>query len=328
MNPSLAVAGLFAAALLSPLAALAQAEAPAPAPAPEPIAPLYRAQRHFENGAAFLTALPAGTKVTLNRLDGSAFTLVLENGKLKGTLPKPSLSEDGHTWTTPFGYRIFRNDTALQIDSPRGNWTRLIIVGKTFFASTKHGQSWSRKFGDSYVLRFTDGTRLDTTDEGKTFQVFSMGGERARLDFATGTWTALDPLPSPPVIPDLTAIYAAGNGDTWRRPGEEEHYAFAWNWYPYGFTPAQAVADVRSGFRRKDLDVYFIDIPLPQEPIEVAGLLLGRRLALNGGDRITLELPHQEPHTTFILPGALEPNYFELLMEVQLERPEFKSKGD
>lgn len=315
----------LAAASLLPFAAFAQAEAPAPAP--ERIPPLYRAQRHFDAGAAFLAALPPGTRVTTNRLDGSSFTLVLENGKLKGTLPKPSLSEDGHTWTTPFGYRISRSDTALQILSPSGNWTRLMIVGKNFFASTRHGQSWSRKFADSYVLRFTDGSRLDTTDEGLTWQVFSMGGERARLDFATGTWTVLDPLPSPPLIPDLTAIYVAGNGDAWRRPGEEEHYAFAWNWYPYGFTPAQVVTDVRGGFRRKDLDVYFAEIEMPQEPVELAGLLLGRRLALNAGDRITLALPDQEPHTTFILPGSLEPNYFELRMEVQLERPELKSTG-
>ncbi|RMF74565.1 MAG: hypothetical protein D6738_05995, partial [Acidobacteria bacterium] len=56
----------------------------------------------------------------------------------------------------------------------------------------------------------------------------------------------------------------------------------------------------------------FNSLEREQQPWELAAVILGRRLALGGGDRVTFRPPGQEPRTGYILPGPLEPPFHEL----------------
>ncbi len=305
---------LLATALLAASSGFA---ADSPAAAPEVIPPVERAARHFEEGEKYLRSLPDGTKVTVTRLDGSTFTLALSGGKFTITLPASQVSENGKLFTSPLGFQVFVNQQAqppgLAIVAPGGSWTTFSFVkSSVLLAMEQHGGLWSTHLELPLTLRLPDGTRIDMMDSGRRWEVMTLNGERYRLVVAEGTWTALPQLPSPPLVPDMDSFYVAGNGDNWRKPAQEDHIVFAWNWYPVGFSLAQAIEDVRGGVRRADLDGYFNVLANPQSGADMGACLLGRRLALGGGDQVTFKLPNEPPVTVLLLPGPIEPNYLVL----------------
>lgn len=291
--------------------------AAAPAPAPEVIPPLYRAARHFEEGEKYLRALPEGSKITVHRLDGATFTLTLTGGKLATTLPPAQISEGGKLWTSSLGYQVFVNyqstPPGLAIAAPGGAWSTFSFLRNSILIVVEeHGGFWTRSLGDPMALRLPDGVRIDMLENGQQWEALTLNGERFRLSLAAGVWTEMPRLPSPPLIPDMESLYLAGNGDNWRKPAQDDHVVFAWNWYPVGVSMTQAIDDVRTGFRREDLDGYFDLLPNPQSGPDMAACLLGRRLALGGGDQMTFEAPSQGSTTALLLPGPLDPNYLVL----------------
>lgn len=177
---------------------------------------------------------------------------------------------------------------------------------RSLIASTRGRKVWSTRIQDTFVLRLPDGTRVDTIDAGAHWEALTLRGERFRLDARARAWTALDPLPSPPLIPDTDTVYVTRDGETWRRPIREEHVVFAWNWYPAGLPLERAIADVETGPRRKDLDRYFVEIANEQPPADEAAYVLGRRLALSGGDQVIFERPGGPPDRVFLLPASID----------------------
>ncbi len=297
---------------LAVFSGLSSAAAAAPGQ-PAAIPPVERADRHFEAGATYLRALPEGTKVTVKRADGSSFALRETGGRLATKLPAAKLSPDRKVVTTPLGFKLSVRpgegaERAFVVEAPNGNWSQFVTINPAdphASVLTKGRQMWTYAIGDGFVLRLPDGTRVDTTDTGRRWEAMTLGGERMRLEVEKGEWTALPTLPSPPLIPDLNTFFVCRNGETWRLAEGEDHLVFAWNWYPVGFAPADAVEDVRA--RRKVLDAFFAELALAQEPFEMAGYLLGRRLALSGGDTITFEVPGAKPATVYLLPDSIDP---------------------
>ena len=110
-------------------------------------------------------------------------------------------------------------------------------------------------------------------------------------------------------MPNLFTTYVAGGGDDWRRAVGEEHMVFAWNWFPYGLELERLIADVSEGPRRNALNLFFNELAEVQPPEEMGAALLARRLALNGGDRVTFRVPGEDPRLVFILPGNIEADF-------------------
>ena len=305
----------LSAACLSPAGpSLAEGDA-RQAVAGQRIAPAFRDARHFEAGAAWLSGLADGTRIEIRRADGFTFELRLEEGRLRTTLPPARISDDGRILTLPGGYTIHVQTTrprAVVVTAPSGASTQFAWRRRTGVAYESDGGFWTSNY-DPFVLRITDGTRVDAMERMGTWEVITLAGERFRMSFAEGTWTHLPSVPSPPLIPEIRSFQAAGNGDDWRRPKLEDHLVFAWNWFQVGLPISQAIEDVSKEPRRTGLRVYFNRLEFEQPPWELAGVILGRRLALGGGDRITFHPPGEEARVAWILPGALEPPFYELI---------------
>lgn len=307
------------AALTAVLPALAAAPtppakiAPSPAKAPDPafIPPAFRAERHTAAGEAYLRALPAGTKVIVDRADGARFELLLEDGKLTVELPASTLSADAGTLTTPLGYKVsFPADGPLGIviTAPNGHLTEIRLQRSALLAIESDSGVWRWDL-ERRGLRLPDGSRIDSLDKGLRWEVLTLRGERFSAELKERRWNTLPPIPSPPLVPDLLCAYLSGDGDDWRLPVWEDDVVFSWNWVMVGLPLERAIGDVRQGQRRKDIEYYFNGIDSAQPGEEVGGALLARRLVLVGGDRLTFELPGKEPVTVFVLPGPLEADY-------------------
>jgi hypothetical protein len=290
---------------------------PATDPLPELIAPAFRAERHFGAGAEYLRSLPDGTEVQLQRLDGAAFTLRLSGGRFNLELAKATLSSDRKLLTTPFGYQLWFDldpQPGLRIKAPGGHSTLFFAMpwnkgNRAFESDAKIWEHWEV----GIVLRLSDGSRIDCIDEGTRWELITLDGERFGLDLKSTDklWETFPPIPSPPLIPDTDSYYIAGDGNDWYRPAREDHVVFAWNWYPLGFTVAQLLEDLASGPRRDDLNFYFNGLERVQRPVDMGGVILGRRLALAGGDQLSIHVPGHDPELIFILPGPLDPDHFE-----------------
>ncbi len=310
-----------AVALLAALAPPSPAASP-PAPprtvppaakgaAPAVIPPAFRAERHTAAGEAYLRSLPAGTTVIIDRADGAHFELLLKDGKLAVTLAPSTLSTDGGTLTTPLGYRlsfVAGNRTGLIVTAPSGHLTEFRPQKIALQVGESDAGVWEWDL-EGRGLRLPDGSRIDPLDQGTRWEVLTLRGERYSGELATRRWTALPPIPSPPLVPDMLAAYLSGDGDDWRLPIWEDDAVFAWNWIQVGLPVERAITDLQQGQRRKDVEYYFNNIDVEQPPEEVGGALLARRLVLAGGDRVTFALPGREPVTVFVLPGALEADY-------------------
>jgi hypothetical protein len=282
--------------------------------APERIAPAFRAERHFDSGAAYLRQLPEGTQVEVARADGSGFVLTLEEGVFRTSLPEAQIEDEGRVLVTPSGYRLFYDDRyrgGLVVEAPTSASARFTWINRHGMVTESDGGFWQSNY-DPFPLRLPHGTRVEGLDQMQRWEALTLAGERFRLDLPEARWERLPTIPSPPLIPDLRTFYVSGNGDDWRKPAREDHTVFAWAWLPIGLTPERIVQDVSEGHRRQDLDLYFNGLDRVQPPHELAGVILGRRLALGGGDQLTLALPGEDPLTVFLLPGPLEPDFYEL----------------
>ncbi|MDQ7007662.1 MAG: hypothetical protein Q9Q40_10545 [Acidobacteriota bacterium] len=276
------------------------------------IAPAFRSQRHFERGAEFLRGLPDGTTIRVERNDGSRFELRLDEGRLRTELPACRLEEDGAVLVSPFGYRIGLDATdrkgTVVVQAPSGAETYFFPTSKRLRAQESDAGSWATRRPEP-VLRLPDGTRIDVLDSRTAWEVYTLAGERFRLELRGGRWRPLPSVPAPPLVPEIFTTYAAGDGNDWRRPLGEDHSVFAWNWYPYGLPIERLIEDVETGARRRDLDLYFNEIDRLQRPVDTGAYLLARRLCLAGGDRLTFQIPGQEAQTIFLLPGHFEADF-------------------
>lgn len=317
---------LLAALVLSPLLCLGGEEA---ASRGELIAPAFRAERHFETGAAYLESLPDQTRIHVERNDGSQFTLILEGGVLRTKLPSAALAEGDKIFISPLGFRIYSNPdprkTGVIVEAPSGNATRFVATPQRLEARESDGGFWSTKIEEP-VLRLSDGTRIDIREHRSVWEVYTLAGERYRLSREQGSWTELPALPSPPLIPDIFSTFTSGDGDDWRRPVQEDHLVFAWNWYPHGLGIDQLIEDVSKGPRRLDLNLLFNSLDRVQPAPEMAGYVLGRRLCLTGGDRITFERPGEDPVAVFLLPSDAEPDSAPPPESRKLRLPRFNVK--
>lgn len=294
---------------------------------PEKIAPLYRSERHFGAGESYLRALPDGTRVSIERADGSGFDLTLDEGVLRASLPAAKLDDDGATLILPSGYRIYfsseRKHRGIVIEAPSSELTALRwdSLRNTGVGRRSDGLVLTSNY-DPWVIRIPDGTRIDAFDKFARWEAVTLAGERFRLDLTKSkAWETLPTLPSPPLIPFDKTFYLAGDGNDWRRGVPEDHVVFAWNWIMVGLSIDRAIADVSEGHRRDDLDRYFNELEYVQPPHELAACILGRRLALGGGDRVTFHRPGAEPESGFIFPGSLPPNYIPVRGELPSSLP-------
>ena len=280
---------------------------------PEKIAPAFRAERHFEQGADYLRSLPEGSVIDVKRGDGFAFSLRLDEGLLKAELPEPELEEEGRTLVLPSGYTLtFVSDKqpGMHIESPLGRQSRISPSSERLIAQESDGGFWDTNF-DPLVLRFPGGSRLDVIELGRRWELLTLTGRRFLMVLPDMTWTEQPRLPSPPLIPEMRTIYMSGDGDDWRRAAKEDHSVFAWNWYQYGLPIERALKDLEREDRRLDLTLYFNKLEHVQRPADTAACVLGRRLALVGGDSVTFRAPGKEPETGFILPGPIDPDFIQ-----------------
>jgi len=295
--------------LLLPAICFGEDETP---PQGELIAPAFRAERHFEAGATYLRDLPDQTRIIIERNDGTRFSLALEGGVLQTQLPPASLAEEKKVFVSPLGFRVFVNPDPKKpgviVESPSGGTTRFVATFRHLEGRESDGGYWSTTIKEP-VLRLSDGTRIDVLENRSVWEVYTLAGERYRLPLDEGSWTALPTVPSPPLIPDIFSTFVAGDGDDWRRPLQEDHMVFAWNWYPHGLSIEQAIEAVRKGPRRLDLNLHFNGLDRAQQAPEMAAYVLGRRLCLAGGDRVTFVRPGEDPITVFLLPSEAEPDF-------------------
>lgn len=275
-----------------------------------PVAPVDRFDTHLRQGEQWVRDLPEGTMIAVTRADGSNFGLELRDDAFHGQLPKSTLEEDGVV-VTPFGYRLFIDSMfkgTFCIESPNGKRTRFLRAGRDMYVFEDDGGAW---LNDSIhlVLRLPDGSRIDFLDVYKFAEVLTLHGERFKLDIAAAQWEQLPAIPSPPLVPEMRSFYVAGDGNDWRRPAHEDHVVFAWNWFPYPLKRERLLKDLETGNRRDDLRFYFIEIANVMPAQETGGTLIARRLALTGGDLLTIRAPGEDPQTVYVFPGAAEPDF-------------------
>ena len=279
--------------------------------APEKIAPAFRSERHFAQGADYLRGLPEGTVIDVKRGDGFVFSLRLNEGLLKVELPETELEDEDRTLVLPSGYALkFMTDAppGLQSESPLGRVTRLSPTRERVRAQEGDGGLWDTNF-DPLVLRFPDGSRLDVIELGKRWELLTLSGRRFLMVLPDVTWREQPRLPSPPLIPEMRTFYLSGDGDDWRLTVKEDHSVFAWNWYQFGLSIDRVLKDVEREDRRLDLTLYFNKLETVQRAADMAACVLGRRLALIGGDSVTFRAPGKDPETGFIFPGSLDPDF-------------------
>ncbi|UCF69015.1 MAG: hypothetical protein JSV80_06950 [Acidobacteriota bacterium] len=304
---------VFAVCALAPVA-LAAAENPLP-PLGTPLPPVQREQVHFKVAEQFVDSLGEGVKVRIEKSDGAAFTLQLTDGRWRTELPPSVLDESTKTLTTPLGYSIswqMRGDRErVQIEAPSGVRSQFSNQGRSLVVQESDGGIWTTTRSKKFGLRLPDATRIDMLELRQIWDILTLNGERYRLDVKTGEWTELPAIPSPPLLPDTDLVYLAGDGDDWRYPVAEDHIAFAWNWFPYGLAADRVVEDIRDEPRRHDINYYFQGIDSVQTGAEVGAYILGRRLALVGGDRLYFALPGKPESMVLLLPGPIDPDYWE-----------------
>jgi hypothetical protein len=304
----------------------------APLPAPgTPLPPAARVEALYGAGESFLLGLPEGTRVTIHRASGTRFELVYADGKFTTELPPSGLPPGADTLTTPLGFRLGPAEypgSSLKIAAPNGRDTTIIRNNEAVAAIESDGNLWDDP-RRAFPLRLPDGTRIDMLGAEPLWEALTLTGERFRFDSAEGTWTRLASLPSPPLVPDTTAYYVAGDGDDWRLPYPEDHCVFGWSWFPYGFTVEQILEEVRRGFRWTDVRLLFesVAVMLPAE--EPAAYLLGRRLSLGAGDQVTFSLPGEEDRVVYLMPGPTDPDF--LLPQIrnfdEVIRPGLSDRG-
>lgn len=308
--------------LLTMTVFLASVAPVAGAPASEILPPVARAARHFDDGAAFLRALPDGTVVRVLRADGSAFELRLAAGVLRADIAPSALEPGAAFLRSPLGWRVGLRTTddglrALFVEAPNGAWTAFHLPRPdAVFATTRGGRSWSARLDAPLALRLADGTRLDIVADGAACEALTLRGERFRLDLAGGTWQAVESGLAPPLVADPGVPYVTTGGETWKRPAGEDHVVFGWNWYPAGLPVERALDEVGRPPRRAGLDALFRRLERAQPPADLAAALLGRRLALTGGDQVVFEVPGAAPRSAFLLPGPADPPAVDLRNEL------------
>lgn len=299
------------------VAGSAFADVPNPASTAEPdrtevIPPAFRADRHFTTGASFLKSIPDGTRIDVRRLDGTQLGFVVQAGALTLALPHASVSADRRELTTPLGYVLRLVSTpnpGMQLAAPGGGSTvfdpRPALSG--VITTESDGLRWEY-WRDSIGLRLPDGSRVDALDHGARWELLTLNGERFTFDDPgpSSRWVSQPTLPSPPLIPDLDTWYVFGDGNDWARPANEDHVVFSWDWWPNGLPLERLVEQVGEPLRRRDLDLYFNGLGVPQTGAEAGAVLLGRRLLLGGGDQVSFTLPNQNPVSVFLLPGDWE----------------------
>ncbi|MDH3283191.1 MAG: hypothetical protein OEQ13_00480 [Acidobacteriota bacterium] len=280
-------------------------------PVGTPIPPVNRAETYLDVGAATVESLPPGTRVRVDRASGMSFTLEQRDGKLMFDLPAATLSEDKGTLITPLGFKIGSHDamaSTMTVESPNGRSTLIRRRGTRLLVYESDGGRWD--VGRRLLkLRLQDGTRIDRLEEGGAWEAITLRGERFRLAVGPQGWSRLPSIPSPPLIPDETVLYLAGDGDDWRFPVGEDHAVFGWNWFPYGLTAKQILDPIRIGQRSLDVINTFLRFVTMPPPEELASYMIGRRLSLSGGDRMTIEAPGREAVTAYLMPGHFDPNF-------------------
>ncbi|GEM_PF-2992715 len=281
----------------------------------EPVAPAFRFERHLAAGRAYLESLPEGTRITVHRNDGTSFSLVLRGGILLPDPDLPALRVDGSDLVSPLGHRLHLGRAPggrfrATLTTPSGTATQFTRQGAILMVVTRGGRNWSYSVNHELVLRLTDGTEISITDRARKWTATDLHGNRFRWEEDDPRWIRLPALPSPPLVPRfLGYYYQAGDGDEWRRPVKEDHLVFAWNWYPTGLPLSRLLEEVLQEPRRHDVKYQYERIPRMQPPPEEAAVLVGRRFALCGGDRVTFEVPGKEPVTVFLFPGPIDPDY-------------------
>ncbi len=275
------------------------------------IPPVKRVETYLDAGAFTVEALPAGTTIHIERASGVAFTLESRDNRFNVVLPEARLDEDGNVLVTPLGFKIGSHaefPETLYIEAPNGRSTLFRRQGRRLLVYESDGGRWDTG-RDRISLRLQDGTRIDRLDNANTWEILTLGGERYRILVGPDEWTVLPTIPSPPLIPDVSALFVAGDGDDWRYPAGEDHVVFGWNWFPYGMTAQQILDPLRIGQRSLDIIETFKGFVVMPQPEELAGYLIGRRLALSGGDRVTIEAPGRDAVTAYLLPGHFDPDF-------------------
>ena len=311
---------------LLPLLALLLAAGPAPAATDgdgsadspkvgDPVAPAFRFERHLASGKAYLESLPEGTRITIHRNDGTEFSLVLRGGILVPDPDLPATRRDGDDLVTPLGHHLHLGKTPagrlrLRLTAPAGTVTEITRHRDILLTTTGSGGHWTYPLRSEMVLRLSDGTEIVVADRARKWTVTDLHGARFRWEEEDPRWIELPALPSPPLLPRFVGYYyQGGDGDEWRRPVREDHLVFAWNWYPVGLPLARLLEEVQQEPRLHDVRFQYQRIPRMQPPPDEAAVLVGRRFALCGGDRVTFDLPGREPVTAFLFPGPIDPDY-------------------
>lgn len=284
----------------------------------EKLAPVYRSDRHFGDGVAFLQRLGPGWSVHIEASDGAEMTFQGSESGLRLELPEAKLVSPQEV-VTPLGYRIRVGDDlpeyqvgaepAIEITAPNGNRTYLYDVGRAVVVVELDGLRWLRRSPET-SWRLPDGTRLDELRGYDQWEMTTVDGGRFHLDVASKTWSEAEPLSSALMVADLSIPVLGGDGDDWLLSIEQDHLFFAWDWYPGPLSVEEIVGPIESGPMRRELTLLFNDIERVQPPGHTAAYLLGRRLALTGGDVVTFVDPDGEQTQVYLMPGAHEPDTF------------------
>lgn len=281
-----------------------------------PIPPAFRSQEHFAAGQSYLEGLGPGWTVEIDRADGLHFELqVGEGGFAEPDLP-PARLESKHVAVTPLGYRITGGvelpryikgaRSVLEIEAPNGRYSLLYDFGPGLIVYEGDGRAWEYR-NHKASFRLPDGTRFDELAPYDEWELLTLRGERFVFDVTSGTWREETSLDSPISLPDFFVPALGGDGDDWYYPEEEDHIVFAWSWYPGSLTVAEVIDATATGKRRYGIDLYFNELAYEQRPAEMAAYLLGRRLALSGGDRVTFVSPVGKRETIYLFPTPIEP---------------------
>jgi hypothetical protein len=285
---------------------------------PEKIAPAFRAERHYAAGVSYLERLAPGWTIRIDRADGSSLELAMGEAGLEATsLPASRLVEEGTTVVTPFGYRISvgpsvpkhiaRAQYGIEVRAPNDNVTFLFDVGRQVLVLEPDGRLWDKPSHET-SWRLPDGTRMDELYGYDEWEVVTIHGERFRLDTRTLRFEQQPSLSSPLLLADVSVPMLWGDGDDWVYPLGEDHVVSAWSWYPGPLSVDEIIAWVDAGPARQELNLFFNGLEFAQQPAEMAAYLLGSRLSLSGGDRVTFVPVEGEEVTVYLLPGPADPD--------------------
>jgi hypothetical protein len=282
---------------------------------PEKIPPAFRSERHFSAGASYLRQMGPGWTVRVERADGSTLELAVGEDGLELELPAARMESDREV-VTPLGYRLRVGEDlpsyvpeyflAIEVEAPNGKLSYLYDLGRSVLVLELDGRWWESKRRET-SWRFPDGSRLDEVSAYGQWELTTIHGERFRLDTSSLTWEQLPSLTTSLLINEMSVPVLQGNGDDWLYPSGEDHVVYRWSWYPGSLGVEEVIESVESGARRGDLDLLFNELERVQRPADMAAYLLGRRLALSGGDTVTFVPPDGDPVTAYLLPGPSDP---------------------